>query len=69
MFKEYENYNIILEGELGVIYAFVMRHNINVAKQHVETGALLIFQSTINVISDFNILGPPDNLFNFVLYI
>ena len=47
MFKEYENYNIILERELGVIYAFVMRHNINVAKQHVETGALLIFKAPL----------------------
>lgn len=70
MFKEYENYNILLEGELGVIYNFAMRHHINVAKQHVETGALLFFnQRTINVKSDFKILGPQRNLFNFVLYI
>ena len=40
MFKEYENYNILLEGELGVIYNFAMRHHINVAKQQLETGAL-----------------------------
>ena len=43
MFKENKNYNILLEGELGVIYNFAMRHHINVAKQHVETGALFFF--------------------------